>query len=300
MLERIAWMFMAYGMLGWVWETTFVSIRHRKLINRGFLRGPFIPIYGFSATTLLLTMDWLSKQIPSDVVHYSILAMVCATVIASAWEYLVSLLMETAFSTRWWDYSHLPFNLNGRIALMPSFFWGIGGFILWQYVQPVLNKGYSRGALQDHPWMLIVLYSLLAVDAGVTLSELIQFRQVMTRLHTLSEDIFDFIADRLEGLEGAMEQRENLAQLLHEAREELRLKANYVRLERISEFNDFTVLIRSKAKTILQGHEHPLEEFGEMLSKIRKHARFYKSFPNAHTKELPYIHVVLRHRKKSP
>jgi uncharacterized membrane protein len=299
MLYQIAWMFMTYGIMGWLWETPFVSLREKKFINRGFLRGPFIPLYGFATTTVLLVMEWLSNQLVMQMLTFSMTAIICASVVASFWEYSISCLMEKAFKTRWWDYSHHRVNFNGRIALVPSLFWGVGGFVLWKYVNPALLSGYERLELHEHRWILFVLYAVLSVDAAVTLSELIQYRQVLTRLNALSEGVFDFIAERLERIEGTLEQRETLAELLHEAREELRVKANYFRLERMSDFGEFTGFIRSRAKSILDGHENRLEEFTEILTKIRKHERFYKSFPNALTKKLPYIHVVIRQRKKS-
>ncbi|MDW7670257.1 MAG: putative ABC transporter permease [Bacillota bacterium] len=299
MLNQVAWMFMMYGLMGWLWETSFVSLREGRFINRGFLRGPLIPLYGFASITLLLTMDWLSKRLVLNTVFYSLAAVLCAAVVASLWEYGISYLMEKAFKTRWWDYSHLRFNLNGRIALLPSTFWGVGGFVLWQYVNPALARGYERLELQEYRWVLFVLYAVLSVDAAVTLSELIQYRQVLTRLHNVSEGIFDVMASRLERIEESFDQREALMKMLREAREELRLKASYIRLERMSDFGEFTGYIHSTAKSILEGHENRLEEFTEILSRIRKHKRFYKSFPNAVTRKLPYIHFVIRQKKKS-
>jgi uncharacterized membrane protein len=275
-------------------------LREKKFINRGFLRGPFIPLYGFASTTVLLVMEWLSNQLVlKEELVFFMAAILCASVVASVWEYSISFLMEKAFKTRWWDYSHHRFNFNGRIALPPSFFWGIGGFVLWRYVNPAIASGYERLELQEHRWFLFVMYAILSVDAAVTVSELIQYRQVLTRLHNISEGIFDLMAARLERFEESFDQREALMKMLREAREELRLKANYIRLERMSDFGEFTGLIRSRAKSILEGHENRLEEFTEILSRIRKHERFYKSFPNAITRKLPYIHVVIRQKKKS-
>lgn len=299
MFYQVAWMFMTYGIMGWLWETPFVSLREKKFINRGFLRGPFIPLYGFASTTVLLVMEWLSNQLVMQMLTFSMTAIICASVVASVWEYSISCLMEKAFKTRWWDYSHHRVNFNGRIALVPSLFWGVGGFVLWKYVNPAISSGYQRLELQEHRWVLFVMYAILSVDAAVTVSELIQYRQVLTRLHTISEGIFDLMAARLERFEESFDQREALMKMLREAREELRLKANYIRLERMSDFGEFTGLIRSRAKSILEGHENRLEEFTEILSRIRKHERFYKSFPNAITRKLPYIHVVIRQKKKS-
>ena len=88
---------MIYSIIGWVYESTICSIGHRKLINRGFLNGPYCPIYGTGAVLVLLFF--------------------AGALVTCSLEYLTSWLMEKLFHARWWDYSKRKFNIGGRVCL---------------------------------------------------------------------------------------------------------------------------------------------------------------------------------------
>ena len=103
--------FYVFSILGWVYESTFVSIRTGKPVNRGFLVGPMLPLYGTGATLVYVLLRPVSSH-PS--LLYA-LGMLIATVI----EYLTSYVLEKLFHAKWWDYSKAPYNLNGRIAIIP-------------------------------------------------------------------------------------------------------------------------------------------------------------------------------------
>ena len=106
-----------YSFLGWIVECTYCVLGTGVWINRGFLYGPFIPIYGFGAVLVLGAINYLPNNI--------FIIFLGSIIITSILEYLTSYLMELFFHTRWWDYSELPFNLNGRICLLNSLLFGI-------------------------------------------------------------------------------------------------------------------------------------------------------------------------------
>ena len=104
-------LFVIYSFLGWFYESFICSkIFQKKFINRGFLLGPYCPIYGTGA--VLCNIVFSTPQ-DSNVFVIFISCAVGACII----EYITSYIMEKLFNTRWWDYSKLPFNLNGRICL---------------------------------------------------------------------------------------------------------------------------------------------------------------------------------------
>ncbi len=105
-----------FSFFGWIYESTFVSIRDRKLINRGFLTGPLLPLYGTGATLVYVTLRPLEA-------HPSLL-FISGMAIATITEYIVALLLEKLTHAKWWDYSNEPYNFQGRVALIPSLFWG--------------------------------------------------------------------------------------------------------------------------------------------------------------------------------
>lgn len=128
-------LFMIYSMIGWIFEMIFTIIVDKKLINRGFLIGPYLPIYGTNALCVII----LLKPYRDD---YLVL-FVMSVIVSSIVEYLTSYLMEKIFKARWWDYTHMPFNINGRICLLYSLGFGVAGaltVILNKYVYSFLNQ----------------------------------------------------------------------------------------------------------------------------------------------------------------
>ena len=113
---QVVFFFLTYCIIGWVLESVYVSIKDRKLTNRGFMRGPFIPIYGCGALVMLMAgMPFLEKPF---------LVFLIGMVAASLLEYITGVLMEAVFKVRYWDYSNQPLNINGQICLGTSLSWG--------------------------------------------------------------------------------------------------------------------------------------------------------------------------------
>ena len=99
--------FYLYCFLGWCFESTVVSVQQRHFVNRGFLRGPMLPIYGFGATILLhVSLPLYDK--PAALFFASMIA-------ATAFEYVVGVIMEKLFKVKYWDYSTHRFQFQGRI-----------------------------------------------------------------------------------------------------------------------------------------------------------------------------------------
>ena len=108
---------MIYSIIGWVYESTICSIRHRKLINRGFLNAPFSPVYGEAAVLFAVFLPEL-KSAP-------FFLFVGGMLLATALELVTGALLERIFGQKWWDYSQEPWNFNGHICLKYSLVWGV-------------------------------------------------------------------------------------------------------------------------------------------------------------------------------
>ena len=124
--------FYLYCMLGWCFESSVVSVGQRRLVNRGFLRGPMLPIYGFGAV-ILLHVSLPLKQHP---VWLYLASMIAATV----FEYIVGVVMEKIFKVKYWDYSKQRFQFQGYICLRSSLCWGFLGLILTSVIHPPIEK----------------------------------------------------------------------------------------------------------------------------------------------------------------
>lgn len=123
-----AWNFFIYGICGWIYETIYESIRANKLVNRGFLTGPLIPIYGLGANFLYYFMRPFTK-------HPSILFL-AGMIFCTAVEYMTSVILEKIFHAQWWTYEYFQFNFQSRIALVPSLFWGYMTLLDFDILQP--------------------------------------------------------------------------------------------------------------------------------------------------------------------
>lgn len=130
-IDYIAYFFI-YSFLGWIIETIYAFIIHGGFVKRGFLFGPICPIYGFGAVILLLaTKKMYGKPFQKFLI---------ATVLFTAFEYFVSLILEEIFGLRWWDYSNDFLNIQGRVSLIYTIFWGLIGLILLEKVHPLIEN----------------------------------------------------------------------------------------------------------------------------------------------------------------
>lgn len=129
-IENYILLFFIYSFAGWFVELTREYIRSKKVVNRGFLVGPYCPIYGCGA--ILIT--FLLQKYSDD----ALVTFVLSTVICGILEYLTSYIMEKIFKARWWDYSDRKLNINGRICLENLVWFGLGGTIVVNYINPLL------------------------------------------------------------------------------------------------------------------------------------------------------------------
>lgn len=129
-LETYFLIFIIYSMLGWIMETTHAFIKEKKFVNRGFLIGPWIPIYGWGC--LIITI-LLRKYLDDPVALF-----VMAIIVCSILEYVTSYVLEKVFHARWWDYSHLKYNINGRICLETMIPFGVLSLLVMYVIDPAI------------------------------------------------------------------------------------------------------------------------------------------------------------------
>ena len=152
-MEKYFLLFMAYSVFGWVIEVIGKFITKGKFINRGFLIGPYCPIYGSGA----LLMTFLLNRYVND----KMVLFIMAIVVCSILEYTTSYVMEKIFHIRWWDYSNYKFNINGRICIATMIPFGILGVLGLCYFNPFLLGVFSKvpdSILTFSTITLLVLY----------------------------------------------------------------------------------------------------------------------------------------------
>lgn len=124
--------FFIYAFAGWIMETTSISIRNKKFVNRGFLIGPVCPIYGYGVVLVSLLLQKYQNDI---IVTFFMSIIICGFL-----EYFTSYFMEIIFKARWWDYSQRKFNINGRVCLENLVLFGLASCVIIYVTNPFIIK----------------------------------------------------------------------------------------------------------------------------------------------------------------
>lgn len=165
--------FMIYSVLGWILEVVVKLITKRKFINRGFLIGPYCPIYGCGGLIILLCVG---DRNPSMLTIF-----ISAIIICSILEYSSSLVMEKIFKVRWWDYSNKKFNLNGRICLETMIPFGILAILVINFIQPNIEKMVSNLSKDQNITLSIILFIILMIDGLISTFILLKIRKTIKK-----------------------------------------------------------------------------------------------------------------------
>jgi len=169
-----------YSFLGWIAEVLYVFVTTRHLQNRGFLTGPFLPIYGVGAIALLLLVY--------PYVDNPFLVLLSSVAITSVLEFFTHLFLDRVFHIKLWDYSSERFNLHGRICLQNSLAFGVLGLLLLYVIHPavdMLADGLPPEVAIAVAW---ALFGIVAVDTANSVRSLSKVRPVLDRLEgTLAE-----------------------------------------------------------------------------------------------------------------
>lgn len=130
--EKYILLFFIYSFAGWIIESTGDIIRKKKFVNRGFLIGPYCPIYGAGVLAITILLKKYCDDIP---LTFILIILICGIL-----EYITSYVMEKIFKARWWDYSNRKMNINGRICIENLVLFGIGGTLVIYIINPFLIK----------------------------------------------------------------------------------------------------------------------------------------------------------------
>ena len=174
-------LFFFYCFCGWVWESCYVSVCQRRWVNRGFLHGPLLPIYGSGAILILLA----TIPVAEDLRLVWFFGMLAATVL----EYVTGDVMERIFKVRYWDYSNQKCNLNGHICLTSPIAWGFFSILLVRFIHPPIARLLARvPALCVDP-LAFVLTAAFTVDAVRSVQAALNLRDLLARAMEENEEL---------------------------------------------------------------------------------------------------------------
>lgn len=231
-LPQWLFLFYVYCFLGWCVESTHVSIRQKPphWVNRGFMRGPFLPLYGSGAIMMLV--------VSAPFQHNLFLTYVAGCLGATVLEYITGVTMEALFKVRYWDYSNQPFNFQGHICLGTTLAWGFLTILMTRVIHRPIEGLLYRIPQSLLSILVFVLTVFIAADFALSFRAALDIRDILLAMERVKEEMahmqkrLDVIAAltgeeigqyknaaemRIEELTGSMEEK------LHDLRERIQI-----------------------------------------------------------------------------
>ena len=261
---------MIYSIIGWVYESTICSIGHRKLINRGFLNGPYCPIYGTGAVLVLLVLGRIQNPV---------LLFFAGAVVTCSLEYLTSWLMEKLFHARWWDYSKRKFNIGGRVCLIGAVVFGAFSVVLVLVLHPFVKSLTDRLTDAALNWICAILFVGIVSDLVVTVKGLLGTHAVFAEYAVLLQQKRKELADRLRT--GATEERAKLREAAAYGEEERERIRRVTEEERDRFYAKLQMRLNAQQRRTIYSFSHltltrnneVLDGLRQNMEKVRQHAK---------------------------
>lgn len=259
--------FILYSVLGWAVETIYCSLLQGKLAERGFLTGPYCPIYGFGAVFVLIILTPLTSN--------PLAIFLVGMVITSALEYFASFAMEKIFHMRWWDYSNHHFNIKGRICLLNSTLFGILCLILTLVIHPFIVEVMAKIPFN---WLYIIAGVLLVffgADCIYSTRATLKLSNHLAKIEELQQKVKDELAEIKDNLEDLKDEQEDKFKEWLEDRS-----------DDITDIKEATERWQTELREKRDDYKAKLEAGLESLKKPANYQerRILRSFPNlAHT-----------------
>lgn len=271
-IYEVIWIFMIYAVIGWCSEVAYAALDTGRFVNRGFLNGPYCPIYGCGILLVIVTLTPLKENL--------LILYIGSVFLTSLIEFITGYILEKVFHNKWWDYSDKPYNIKGYICLKFSLFWGFACTFIVLILHPIIF-----GVLKLIPFVVgVVILSIIlvvfVVDCGITVATILKFNErlklmdeVAEKIHHISDEIGENI---YENVTEALEKKDNFTE------------AHGEQILKIAEKKDeFTGNITEKTQEVKLGMnvrkielENLKEQYKNLLEeKISGHNRLMKAFP---------------------
>ena len=198
---ELVWIFIIYAFIGWCTEVSYAALHTGKFVKRGFLNGPYCPIYGCGVVIVVAILTPLKENL--------LILFAGSFLLTSVLEYITGYILEKVFHNKWWDYSDKPFNIKGYVCLKFSIYWGLACTFIMDIIHPIIYA-----AIRFIPFVLgVVLLSIImcvfAADCIITVTTILKFNkrlkvmdEMAASIHRLSdeigENIYENVTDVIE------------------------------------------------------------------------------------------------------
>lgn len=278
---ELVWIFIIYAFIGWCAEVSFAAVDSGKFVNRGFLNGPYCPIYGCGVVIVVAVLTPIKESL--------FILFLGSMLLTTVLEFLTGFILEKVFHNKWWDYSDKPFNIMGYVCLKFSILWGLACTFIMKVLHPSIYKFIT---IIPHVLGIILLSIIMTaffIDLGVTVSTILKFNkrlklmdEVAQKMHQLSDEIGENI---YEGVTTVKEKSEEVQDKAGELRGKFEEKTDAVReafaenlLESKTEYEhrkeaakkEYEELTKKYKELITQknfGFKRLMEAFPDMISR---------------------------------
>lgn len=262
---HILWFFIIYCVCGWIWESAYCSFKAKHWINRGFLMGPYIPIYGSGALLVYLTLYPFRDQL--WVVYIG------GVIFPSMLEFITSWVMEKLFAARWWDYSNEKYNIQGRICLWVSLFWGVFSVIMVEILHPAVLMLIDKMPRRAGQVGGAVFCAVFFVDLIQTVMATLDVKKALSKMEDIREDIYQFLEVHNIGTE----YKELLPSYMVEAfRDQWRARKEHLEsLPITGTIREYREELETKLSELVKAYEENKPKYGRVL---QHHMKAYPKF----------------------
>ena len=258
-LEIYFMLFIIYSVGGWIMECTLGVIEKHKFVNRGFLIGPYCPIYGVGVVSGTLLLSRFSGNV---IVLFILSILVCGTL-----EYLTSYFMEKIFKARWWDYTRRKFNINGRICLETLIPFGVISVLILRFVNPLVFKGLYNIPHNVLNWLVIFIFIIYLADSIISINIILRFKNLSKQEKDNTEEISKKVRETAEAaIEKLKLEKELLMKKINIKNFTLSPETNYSRRKYTRNIKNTRLTLIDTFKTRIQGIDDKMKEIAKDLS----------------------------------
>lgn len=277
--------FFWYCFLGWIWECFYVSSRkahanhHWHWINRGFLNGPVIPIYGFAAISILIGTIRVREHL--------FLVFILGALAATLMELITGSTMERIFHVKYWDYSSLPLNYKGHICFFVSLFWGFLSIVLVRFIHVPVERYLIKAPTLLTEGCAFLFIGVFMYDFNDSLRAALDMKELLEKL-TESRVIIERLEKRVDAIAAfaPLPDLSEIKELHGNTKEKIASRLEYRRNKRISALENLKERILS-SDLALPDREELLTQLENQIHAVfmRTNKQFYRT--SIHLKHNP-------------
>ena len=237
--------FLIYSFFGWCLEVVYQAVEHGKFINRGFLNGPYCPIYGFGVIIVTGALDPIKSN--------AVVLFFGSVLLTSMLEFITGFVLEKIFHMHWWDYSEEKFNIRGYICLKFSLLWGVACIIVVRIIHPAVSVFVDKFPATAGIIIISVYMIGVASDMIVTVLAIIHFKRRIVLLENISSQMRKLSDKTGEKIFDTVEEAMN-------RKEEFDAKS--------AEFRKKYDELKERYKAVLEKREHTIERIQRSFPKL--------------------------------